>query len=221
MPDRYDAIIPLSCGLKKDGTLGEDCRLRTQRAVERVLAGESKILITTGCHDLSQANNDEVVPWTHAEAMARYAEERGISDSDILRERFSLETVAQACFSKWLFAEPEKLRELSFVTADYHAYRAGKICEFIFGPEYRIKTEGINTGAEIGADYKAVEDGKLIPFYQTFAGVRPGDDKGLFNALFNVHGLYKPGSKVRQNPRWDKHIAGIRARILRMHPDWE
>lgn len=210
----------LSCSLNKDGTLGPDCEKRTRLGVERILQGEAPILITTGCHDLSPTNNDEEAPWTHSEAMARYAESRGISDSDILRERYALETVGQVFFAKTLFTEPENLKTLKVVTADYHQYRAGKICEFLFGPEYRIETEGAFTGAEIGEGYKQVEEGKLNPFRQTFAGVTPGDNRAIFQTLFNVHGLYKPGSKARQNPRWDKHIEGIKNRILRLHPNW-
>jgi hypothetical protein len=56
-----------------------------------------------------------------------------------------------------------------------------------------------------------LEDKKLIPFYKTFEGIAPGDDRRLFQRLFKAHGRYNDGSDKNKD---------IYQRILSLHKLW-
>lgn len=214
MTKKYDAVIVMSNYMKKDGELGEDCRLRTHRGIECYLNKESAILLMSGSHfiDPTGKYDDTCVPFSQAEAMKRYAIKNGVSSDSLLKEEDSLDTVGQTCFCKWFFGLPKNWKDVKEITADYHKYRVEKIAEFIYGPKFSIDVEGVKTGTDLVSDLKEKEEEKLKPFRKTFEGIAPGDDKSLFNRLFLVHGRYNDGSDKNKE---------LYQRIISLHQDWK
>jgi len=214
MAREYDAIAVMSNYMQKNGELGEDCRLRTARGIECFLENESPILLMSGSHFLDSTGkyDDTCVPFSQAEAMKRYAIKKGVPSDSLLKEEDSLDTVGQTCFCKWFFGLPREWKNIKEITADYHAYRVGKIAEFIYGPKFCIDVEGVKTGTELVSDLKEKEDEKLKPFRKTFEGIAPGDDKLLFHRLFIAHGRYNDGSDKNKE---------LYQRIISLHQDWK
>lgn len=70
----YEGIVTLGNSLNRDGTLTEDVRLRVERSIDLVVAGDEEIeridwmVMSGGYHGA-----DKNFPATQAEAMKRYA----------------------------------------------------------------------------------------------------------------------------------------------------
>lgn len=128
---------------------------------------------------------------SHAEAMLRYAVQRGQPLETILKEEKSPETVGQAFFVKQDILIPRNWGDLYVVSSDYHMDRVEVIFEFVLGNDFKIHYEGVNTGKTKDKARMAHEAESINAFKVTFKGVTPGNDEQIRETMLTRHTLYK------------------------------
>jgi hypothetical protein len=186
--NQYDSILPL-CNEIEVGScvLNEDSRIRFDVGIEMFRRGYSRSgsLITIG----NYAQNFPDMPMTIAEVMKKYAIERGIPTSAIIKEENSLDTVGNAFFTKRDIMRPQRWKSLVVVTSEYHVPRVRDIFGFIYGNDYLIDVVG--TQSALNDDPTIIEREKrsLEIFKNTFKGITPGDDTAISERMPS-HKLY-------------------------------
>jgi uncharacterized SAM-binding protein YcdF (DUF218 family) len=178
--EHYDAIVVLSHQIYDDGTLTDETKERTDKGIELLKAKVAdKIIFSGGFDDIN-------APYTHAEAMRLYALSKGVNPRKILLEDKSLDTVAQALFTKIKILKTKKLYRIIVITHKYHIKRTQKIFRFLYGSSYDISFIGVGRKLYDKREKKLAEI-----FYITFEGVKSADDTALTDRLFKSHELYK------------------------------
>lgn len=119
-----DYIVILGCAIRKDGTLYPLVRGRVDRALnyarsQQETTGKLPVFVPSG----GQGRNEVCA---EAEAMARYLQEQGIPEEQILREDQSVNTAENMRFSKALI-ESRGMGRVLFSTTNYHVFRSGII----------------------------------------------------------------------------------------------
>ena len=186
MLQQFDTVIVLSQKTNRNGILADRTRERTEKGIEIFKDGIVKTITLSGGYERLV---DLEIP-THAEAMKKFAIEKGVPESKIIIEEKSLDTVGQAIFTKRYLAIPQKWKKIIVISSDYHIERVRAIFEFVYGKNFKISfvttpTEGDRT------KIRAKEKESLQSFYETFKDVNPWDDKKIFETLFAKHPYYK------------------------------
>lgn len=181
----YPTTVTLSNRINPDGTLQEDVRRRVDLSIT-LYQNEFGQTIT-----MSGGYADREAPFTHAEAMKRYAIQQGVPNNDILKEEDSLDTIGQAYFVKKNVIVPKNWDRFSVVSSEYHIPRVKKIFNFIFGPEFLIEYKSATSLLQHDIKIRLKEFLSLTSFYMLFAGIKPGNDVRITERLFSTHQLYK------------------------------
>lgn len=131
-----DYILILGCQIKKDGTLTNLLKSRTDRAIEfakmqKENSGKDIIFVPSG-----GKGSDEVM--AEGEAIKNYLVQNGIKEENILTENKSKNTYENIKLSKGLIDEKSKEANVAFSTTNYHVFRAGAIAA-----DQNVKMEGI------------------------------------------------------------------------------
>lgn len=182
----YDAIIVVGSYINLDGSLKEDVRLRVERALDLYFLCRSDTLLMSGrC-----GTHDKDAVMTEAEAMKKYAVERGFLEEIILEEENSLDTIGQVYFIKRDFVLPRNWRRFIMVSSSFHVDRVKAISDFIFGGGYDITHDFVVSDLSGDSNIVSHERKKLEIFYELFRGIDPGDDDAITERLFSKHELY-------------------------------
>ncbi|MFJ9450884.1 YdcF family protein [Herbaspirillum sp. NPDC101397] len=179
----FDATIVLANLMDQYGVLNDETRSRLEKGCLTITERRSPVLITCGWN----YRPDSVI--CIADAMRTHAVEKlNLSGDKILTEKTSRDTVGDAVFTKKNFALPQNWRRILVVTSAYHASRTQQIFEFIYGGQYKIQT--LSAPSEMNEKLKLSEAASLSAFMDTFHGVSPGDDAGIFDRLVTAHPFY-------------------------------
>lgn len=182
---KYNTSLTLSHHINSDGSLSQQTEDRVEKSIALYFEGLAETLTMSGGYVNKEA------PFTHAEAMKKYALQRNIPKGYIHLEPTSLDTVGQAIFSKRDVIVPNKWGDLIVISHDYHLERARTIFSFIYGKDFNIDFKGIFSGLHNNSEIHKAERKSLEAFMKTFEGVIPGGDDDIFNALVERHPLYK------------------------------
>ena len=186
MLQQFDTVIVLSQKTNRNGILADRTRERTEKDIEIFKDGIVKSITLSGGYERLV---DLEIP-THAEAMKKFAIEKGVPESKIIIEEKSLDTVGQAIFTKRYLAIPQKWKKIIVISSDYHIERVRAIFEFVYGKNFKISFVTTPTEGD-GTKIRAKEKESLQSFYETFKDVNPWDDKKIFETLFAKHPYYK------------------------------
>jgi vancomycin permeability regulator SanA len=186
----YDLGIVLSHEIQNK-KLSEEARKRLDKAIQLFKEGKIRVLLMTGDH--SEIGENYGI--TLAEAMKKYAIEKGIPEDKILKEEVSLETVGQLIFSR-LIIDKGQFKNIYIISSDYHISRVMVISEFVFNSNYHIFFEKVATEKNPEREKKERESERT--FSETFKGVKKGDINQLLEILFERHKIYN------KNPEYFK-----------------
>jgi len=191
MLKKYDTIVGISNVLNKDGSVAEDVKLRTDRAIYLWDCGYSDILSFSGGYDKDSECLEDESPWTQAEGMKRYAIEKGVPEKQILKEELSRDTVGQAYFVKRDLVLPRNWEKLVVVSSDYHMRRVMKIFDLFFPRKnFLVDYKWANTGLVDDLDIEESERQRFDMFISMFGGVKPGDNDAIEEIMFTCHKTY-------------------------------
>ena len=196
MDVKYDAILVLGGGVKKDGALPEWIIRRLNKAIEMYSGKEKIITLSAGTTHKPPVIKKNGFPLSEAEAAANFLIKKGISRENIWMEKMSLDTIGNAYFARMIHAEPAKLKKLAIITSKFHMPRTKAIFNWIFSLaplqiEYDLDfieadDKGIGTDLiNIKKDREAVSLAKLD---ETKKGIR--DLSQFHDWLYTKHSAY-------------------------------
>lgn len=188
MSDKYNTVIVLSNVINKDGSLQEDVRLRVEKSVELYNEELGEYVTMSGKIDWTEKFED--FPYTQAEAMKRYAVVMGLPEKDILKEETSKDSVGQAYFVKRDIVVPKNWEKLIVVSSDYHMERIRTVFDHIFGKDFYIRYEEVDTPLKDDTESVSHEQRSLKIFQDQFGDITPGDDEAITERLFSEHAVY-------------------------------
>jgi uncharacterized SAM-binding protein YcdF (DUF218 family) len=180
---KYSAIIVLGNLMDKLGMLNEESASRMDIAIKAFHEKLAPQIITCGW----AYRNDSAI--TIADAMKQYAIDiGGVPFRSILTEKSSRDTVGDAIFTKKFFATKMEWKNVLVATSDYHVSRASEIFEYVYGKSYIIEV----TGAVTNATQEQVKSEKesIKAFYETFEGIKAGEDSLIHKRLCESHPYY-------------------------------
>lgn len=181
-----DAIIVLGGGVALDGSLPEYPRSRVEKAVELYKNGRAPIVVMSGGHGYWIENKSRL---TEAAAMKQYALTLGVPAEVILEEDVSSHTIANAYFTKKLFAEPRQWHRLTLVSSKDHLPRAEYLFKKIYGPMYDFECEAssfIRTG-QARAKEPEHEKTSFERSKEYLETVKDGDDEAIKKLVLQLH----------------------------------
>jgi uncharacterized SAM-binding protein YcdF (DUF218 family) len=181
---RYDTVIALGFDLEPSGALTATLQRRVDRAIHHLRMAHTTSLVMSGGQGPSE-------PCSSAEAMRKYAIERGVSPASVTEQRDALDTVGEAIFNRLLLPRPLPGRRVLLVTSDFHAGRALAIFRFVFGPRFEIEVDRVPEAASGGTRREAQEAESLQRFQTLFAGIEPGDLSNIVERFWTRHALYQ------------------------------
>jgi hypothetical protein len=184
MSKQYDTAIVHSYFLNPDCSPTSQIKERVDLAVKLFLRGETATLTMPGGYATKG------VPCTHSEAMRRYAIEKGMDDSRIYSENLSLDTVGEAIFTKLGVVFPNKLESIIAVSHDYHIPRLKEIYQFVYGNQFDLRFEKVDSGLAKDPVTLSKEEKSLKAFSETFRGISSAKDDAILRRLFEAHPLY-------------------------------
>ena len=180
----YDAIIVLSNLMDGESNLNLESKNRANLAFE-IWNQQNCIpkLITMGW----AYRNDTNVPIS--KSMANYLVDKlNVPKEQILSDVLSRDTVGDAFFSRYNFEKIFLNKKIIIITSDYHENRAHSIFKFIYGENYKIHFNVIET--DLKKSKQKNETDSLDKFNKTFNGVKSGDMNKIQNILLQNHPLY-------------------------------
>ena len=142
-----------------------------------------KLLTTSGHKDLGKKYGVSL-----AEVMKQYAIKKGVPESSILEEDFSLETVGELIFCKVGIIDPRQFKNITIITNDWHLNRTKKEADFIFGDEYVLNYQTVSIPQTKRTSEQ--EEASYNTFLRSFQGINKGDSKSILNRLFERHQIY-------------------------------
>ena len=180
----YDAIIVLSNLMDGESNLNLESKNRANLAFE-IWNQQNCIpkIITMGW----AYRNDTNVPIS--KSMANYLVNKlNVPKEQILSDVLSRDTVGDAFFSRYNFEKIFLNKKIIIITSDYHENRAHSIFKFIYGENYKIHFNVIET--DLKKSKQKNETDSLNKFNKTFNGVKSGDMNKIQNILLQNHPLY-------------------------------
>ena len=180
----YDAIIVLSNLMDGESNLNLESKNRANLAFE-IWNQQNCIpkLITMGW----AYRNDTNVPIS--KSMANYLVNKlNVPKEQILSDVLSRDTVGDAFFSRYNFEKFFLKKKIIIITSDYHEKRAHSIFKFIYGENYKIHFNVIDT--DLKKSKQKDETDSLYQFSNTFNGIKSGDMNKIQNILLQNHPLY-------------------------------
>ena len=165
-----------------NGKLNAESQARMDIAIDAYRKNEAPLIVTSGW-DYRVDSTIAV-----ADAMTRYATDKGVPLSAVITERNSRDTVGDAVFTKLNLAIGYGWSDILVVTSNYHADRTKMIFSFVYGPKYIIDVRGAICAESY--HHRTSEQESVKAFISTFEGIIPGDDKGIWERLRVRHPFY-------------------------------
>ena len=183
-----DCIV-LSCDIKKDGSIGDETKLRTDKGIDLFKQEKAKYLIFSGKSSFLSSHN---LKTTLAKSMQIYAIKKGISKSKILLEEESLDTIGNAFFTKENILKKMNLKNLIVVTSDYHMSRTKYIFNKILGKQFRLKF--VEVKSERNVIQKKNEEKAMLRITKDIID-NAKTEKEIKKAVLNDHPAYSKNPK--------------------------
>ena len=187
-----DCIIVLSCDIKKDGSIGNETKLRTDKGIELLKKEKAKYVIFSGKDSFLSTHN---LKTSLAKSMQIYAIKNGIPKNKILLEEESLDTIGNAFFTKENILKPKKLKNLIVVTCDYHMPRTKYIFNKILG---NFKMKFIEVKSERNVIQKKNEEKAMLNITKDILDDAK-TEKEIKKAVLNDHPAYSKNPKYSIN----------------------
>src|SRR3989344_1203000 len=184
-----DCIIVLSCDIKKDGSIGDETKLRTDKGIDLFKKEKAKYVIFSGKSSVLSSHN---LKTTLAKSMQIYAIKKGISKSKILLEEESLDTIGNAFFTKENILKKMNLKNLIVVTSDYHMSRTKYIFNKILGKQFRLKF--VEVKSERNVIQKKNEEKAMLRITKDIID-NAKTEKEIKKAVLNDHPAYSKNPK--------------------------
>ena len=142
--DKYDCIIVLGAGVRKDGTPSPMLRDRLDKAIELYQEGIAPKIIMSGDH--GQNRYDEV------SVMKKYAIEHGIPSEDIFMDHAGFSTYESIYRERDVF----EVQTAIIVTQKYHMYRALYIADKLGLKANGVIAEDIKYSGQSGRETREI-----------------------------------------------------------------
>jgi len=191
----YDAILVPGGGLHSTGEVQPWVKRRLDRAIERAHECEYFITLSRGTTHRPPPLNERGEPTLESEAGADYLLRRGIAETRVLVESWSLDTIGNAYFSRVAHAEPMRMRRLLIITSEFHIARTEAIFNWIYGlpgGDFQLEydnVENVGLSPDVLAERREKERGSLAELRQIIPGIQTL--KALHGWLFFEHGAYR------------------------------
>jgi uncharacterized SAM-binding protein YcdF (DUF218 family) len=180
---KVDIVIVLANLMDAYGTLNGESAGRAECAAGVFFKFNAKMIVTCGWAYRQDS------PISIADAFKKHLiVNHCLSDSNILTEPNSRDTVGDAYFTKVNVIEPLGFTEILVVTSDYHIPRTKEIFDFVYGNHYSLSYFGAATRNH--QERLESELSSLEAFKKTFLNVRRGDSLGVLGALRTNHPYY-------------------------------
>jgi uncharacterized SAM-binding protein YcdF (DUF218 family) len=183
-----DALIVLSAGLTPEEQLDTKSTQRMNVGIDAWRQDAAPIIVVTGDHSFMV----KPASITYAEAMKRHAITNGVSEASILYEDRSLDTVAQALFTKTDMAMPREWERLLVVTSFSHMSRSEKIFRHVYGKDYDI--EGIPAAEHVTTRERIYESLGSVMLQEIIRDTKSGDHEAIKERLFDLVPGYQVGN---------------------------
>ncbi len=149
MPKKYDAILIPGGGLKKNGQVPLWTKRRLDKALELSSGKEYLIPLSIGTVHKPPPKDKKGFPVTEAGASADYLAKKNYPKQKILLEKFSLDTIGNAYFTRVIITDPLKLKKLLIITSDFHLPRTEAIFKWVYNlkpapVKYRLDFLGVS-----------------------------------------------------------------------------
>src|SRR5574342_1392744 len=128
---KYDAILILGGGLKKNGAVSPWTKRRIEKALE-IFSGREYIIAPSAGTTHKPPVLKNGFPLYESVATANYLLKKGIPRQKILTETVSLDTIGNAYFARTIHTEPRNFKRLCIITSQFHMPRTIAIFKWIF-----------------------------------------------------------------------------------------
>src|SRR3989344_1516068 len=148
----FDAIIVLFGGLEKDGRPHPWVISRLDKALEFSSGSKFIILAGRGTPHRPSPRDKNGFAIDECVACAKYLISRGFNPKKIILENISMDTIGNGYFTRFLIAEPMKLRKILIITSEFHMARSKEFFMRVYGlkpapVEYKLEfVESPNVG---------------------------------------------------------------------------
>ena len=178
---RYDSIILL--GTQPDLETWEfpqqihECIKTISRLYK---SGVAEKVIASGRWSRRVENQSLSQPFHECDKLAELLSAAGVPDEATLRERLSTDTVSNLYYVKTEFLLPKQWQNLLFVVASFRIPRLKLLADKVFGPEYNVDYEPIET-----AEGPSYNEAKTIQRSEEFlAPMKDGDHAWLQDKFY-------------------------------------
>jgi uncharacterized SAM-binding protein YcdF (DUF218 family) len=178
---RGDSIITLSAGFTPEEELDTKSIQRLDTGIDALKRGVAPNFTVTGAHSFMLR---KVPTKPYAAAMKKYAIQEGIPEGVITYEDKSLDTVAQAIFTKVDLAIPNAWEHLIVVTSMSHLARSKRIFEHVYGKDFEIS--GIEAPENVTLRERIYEPLASVLLKEVLRGTKPGDHEAVQERLFDL-----------------------------------
>ena len=196
---KYDCIFIPGGGLLLDGSLPPWTQSRVDRALELREQTRWVACLSAGTVHKPPPLNHAGHPIYESTVAAEYLINNGAKPETILTEICSYDTIGNAYYSRLLFADPFKMRNLLVITSDFHMARTKVIFEWIYSLtpltlKYQMKFENISDQGLSPSSLKArqLREKKSLDQLQSTTS-RISTLSECFGWLYTEHKAYAPG----------------------------
>jgi hypothetical protein len=189
-----EAIIVPGRGIGLDGTLPLDPKSRVRKAAQLLTSHPLSHVVMSGRWTFLES---QVPLRTEASAMKDYARILGVPESRIILEDRAVDTIGNALFTKTAVLVPRGWRNLIVVSSPDHLPRVEYVFRHVLGPGYNLEFMPSDNVLS-GVDYTDSVQRELRAAQITrefFAGIQPGDHKGILKMLRDLHPGYSEHPK--------------------------
>ncbi|KAG8469229.1 hypothetical protein KFE25_007747 [Diacronema lutheri] len=197
-----DAIVVPGGGLTVTGDAPAWVRARLDRALELFAANRESyvILLSRGTPHKPPPLDPEGRPIDEAYVSAEYLRERSVPAQRLLQDTWSLDTIGNAAFLRFMHLEPRRLRRVAVVTNAFHMPRVAAIFDWVLGlppvatrfDAHYVAVDDVGlTDEQLGAR-RAKEAASLDKLRVTIDNIRSASQ--LHGFLFEHHGSYATGA---------------------------
>ncbi|KAJ8906781.1 hypothetical protein NDN08_003267 [Rhodosorus marinus] len=212
MVQRYDAVIVPGGGLDDRGRMHPFVEERLEAALRVDPRPKWFIVLSRGTTHRIPPRDETGRPIDEATVSANYLMSKGAEPSSVLKECWSLDTIGNAYFARYMIIDNLDLRRLLIITSDFHMERTKAIFHWVFGMTpgkpfalyfHSVSDEGL-LSPEALALRKEKEALGLISLQQTMQTVKGPSDLAKF--LFVEHGAYKSDQNAPQQQPIDSEL---------------
>eukprot|EP00189_Rhodosorus_marinus_P005009 CAMPEP_0113954346 /NCGR_PEP_ID=MMETSP0011_2-20120614/473_1 /TAXON_ID=101924 /ORGANISM="Rhodosorus marinus" /LENGTH=220 /DNA_ID=CAMNT_0000963407 /DNA_START=316 /DNA_END=978 /DNA_ORIENTATION=- /assembly_acc=CAM_ASM_000156 len=205
---RYDAVIVPGGGLNDRGQMHPFVEKRLEAALRVDPPPKWFIVLSRGTTHRVPPMDAAGRPIDEATVSANYLISNGAQPTSVLKECWSLDTIGNAYFARYMIVDNLDLRRLLIITSDFHMERTKAIFRWVFDMRptklfdldfHSVSDDGLLSSEALALRREKEAQG-LISLQKTMQRVQGPSELAKF--LFVEHGAYKSD----QNPPEQKTI---------------